>query len=51
MTSEIKDLIESETDYKVCPTCDGEGEVSYFCGHYTETICSKCGGTGLIKKG
>jgi len=48
MTKEIKELIEKKTKYTVCPSCDGEGEIDYFCGHESWTYCQKCEGTGLI---
>jgi DnaJ-class molecular chaperone len=48
MTEEIRELIEKETQYTVCDTCDGVGEIDYFCGHESWTICQACEGTGLI---
>jgi hypothetical protein len=47
MTKEIKKFIESHGAL-ICPSCEGEGEVGYFCGHDTITKCSKCAGKGLV---
>jgi len=49
MTSAIKNLIEEANKLLVCPSCRGQGEVEYFCGHYTTTSCSMCAGNGFIK--
>jgi len=48
MTSVIKDFIKSQ-NLLVCPVCDGEGEISYFCGHETTTNCYHCAGNGMIR--
>lgn len=48
MTSEIKDFIKSH-GMLICPSCDGEGEVGYFCGHETTSMCYDCGGKGIIR--
>jgi len=48
MTSTIKKLIDSQ-GLLMCPMCDGEGEVGYFCGHETTTYCYHCGGKGIIR--
>jgi DnaJ-class molecular chaperone len=32
----------------VCPSCNGEGEVDYFCGHESTETCHDCGGQGVI---
>lgn len=48
MTSEIKNYIKSQ-GHLVCPSCDGEGEVGYFCGHESTTRCSDCMGRGILK--
>lgn len=48
MTNAIKQLIKS-SGALVCPSCDGEGEVGYFCGHETTTTCYRCAGKGVIK--
>lgn len=49
MTDEIKQLIESNTEYRVCERCDGNGEIDVFCGHESWEHCGKCDGTGIIK--
>jgi len=48
MTNAIIKLIES-TGALICPTCDGEGEVGYFCGHDSTTTCYNCEGNGVVK--
>jgi DnaJ-class molecular chaperone len=48
MTSAIKNLIKTN-NLLICPSCKGQGEVEYFCGHYTTTSCSMCTGNGIIK--
>jgi DnaJ-class molecular chaperone len=48
MTNEIKKFIESH-GLLICPQCEGEGEVGYFCGHDSTQNCSACGGKGIIK--
>lgn len=48
MTTAIKDLCKSQ-GFLICPSCDGEGEVGYFCGHESSSICYKCAGHGIIK--
>ena len=48
MTSIIKNLIKAN-NLLICPSCEGEGEVEYFCGHYTTASCSMCAGNGIIK--
>jgi hypothetical protein len=48
MTSEIETFIKSQ-GFLVCPSCDGEGEIGYFCGHESTTNCYDCGGKGIIK--
>jgi len=35
---------------EVCPHCDGEGEITTFCGHDVQEICSNCKGKGYIKE-
>jgi DnaJ-class molecular chaperone len=47
MTKEIKQFIKSHGAL-VCPSCEGEGEVEYFCGHYTTNKCRNCAGKGLV---
>jgi len=49
MTKEIKELIESETEFRVCERCDGEGELDVFFGHELCEYCGKCEGLGIIK--
>ena len=48
MTDSIRKLIESN-GLLMCPSCDGEGEVGYFCGHETTENCYMCGGQGIIR--
>lgn len=48
MTSAIKSLIEAG-GVLICPACDGDGEVGYFCGHDTFTDCHHCDGHGVIR--
>jgi len=48
MTVEIKNLIASQ-GFLICPSCDGNGEISYFCGHESTTNCRWCGGNGIVK--
>jgi len=48
MTRFIKDFIKSQ-NLLVCPSCDGEGEVGYFCGHESTTNCYHCDGNGMIR--
>lgn len=47
MTNAIKKIIESG-GLLVCPSCDGEGEIGYFCGHESTTTCYKCEGDGVV---
>ncbi len=48
MTKSIKKIIELG-GFLVCPYCEGEGEIGYFCGHETTTNCYMCGGNGVVK--
>lgn len=48
MTREIKELIKSQ-GLLICPSCNGEGEFSSFCGHETTESCYDCGGKGIIR--
>jgi hypothetical protein len=48
MTSAIKNLIAS-SGLLVCPSCNGEGEIGYFCGHESSTNCYLCDGNGIIR--
>jgi len=48
MTSAIKKLILSK-GFLICPSCDGEGEIGYFCGHESTTNCYYCAGNGIIR--
>ena len=48
MTKAIKELINSQ-GLMICPSCEGEGEIGYFCGHESTTSCYWCGGKGIIK--
>lgn len=48
MTAAIKKLILSK-GLLICPSCNGEGEVGYFCGHETTIDCWDCDGNGIIR--
>jgi len=48
MTETIKRIIES-IELRICPSCHGEGEIGYFCGHESTTNCYMCDGKGVIK--
>ena len=48
MTPAIKNLITSQ-GLLICPACDGEGEIGYFCGHESTSHCYRCDGQGIIK--
>jgi hypothetical protein len=48
MTTTIKNLIKS-SGFLICPACEGEGEIGYFCGHESTTGCYMCAGHGVIK--
>jgi hypothetical protein len=48
MNKTIKKLIEN-TGFMVCHSCEGEGEVGYFCGHDTTATCDVCVGKGVIR--
>lgn len=48
MTRTIRKILEG-LGFIVCPSCRGEGEVEYFCGHSTTTQCYNCGGNGVVK--
>jgi hypothetical protein len=48
MTDTIKSIIKAG-GLLICPACDGEGEVGYFCGHETTTLCYLCAGHGVIR--
>lgn len=49
MTKTIIAILKSK-GFSICPFCSGEGEVSYFCGHYTTTECRNCKGQGVEKQ-
>jgi len=48
MRDSIKKIIES-TGLMVCPACEGEGELNYFCGHESTSDCYHCSGRGVIR--
>lgn len=48
MTDAIKEII-LNSGFLVCPSCNGEGEVGYFCGHEISVTCKWCDGHGVIK--
>jgi tRNA-binding EMAP/Myf-like protein len=48
MTSEIREFIKSQ-GMLICPSCEGEGEIGYFCGHETTSHCYDCQGRGIIR--
>jgi DnaJ-class molecular chaperone len=47
MTTSIKNILLSR-GFLICPSCDGEGEVDYFCGHESSSTCYDCAGHGVI---
>ena len=48
MTDTIKSFIQSN-GLLICPSCDGEGEIGYFCGHESYSTCYHCAGHGIIR--
>jgi hypothetical protein len=48
MTSTIKSIVES-AGFLICPHCEGNGEIGYFCGHESYTNCYMCAGEGVVK--
>lgn len=48
MTRTIRNIVEA-LGLQICPTCDGEGEIGYFCGHETTTNCYMCDSAGVIR--
>lgn len=48
MTSAVKNLI-TLNGLLVCPSCSGEGEIGYFCGHDSTANCYLCDGNGIIR--
>lgn len=48
MTAAIREIIQS-AGFLLCPGCDGNGEVGYFCGHSTTETCYKCAGHGVVR--
>lgn len=48
MTETIKSIIKAR-GLLICPACDGEGELNYFCGHNINTLCYMCAGHGVIR--
>jgi hypothetical protein len=48
MTNAIKQVI-ANSGLLICPTCNGEGEIGYFCGHETTSTCYDCQGNGIVK--
>jgi hypothetical protein len=48
MTTSIKNLLLSQ-GFLICPSCDGEGEIGYFCGHESSSTCYDCAGHGVIR--
>jgi len=47
MTKELKKFVEAHGAL-VCPSCEGEGKIGYFCGHEITKDCSMCAGKGII---
>lgn len=47
MTNTIKGIIEN-SGVLVCPSCNGFGEIDYFCGHESSRQCTMCAGHGVI---
>lgn len=48
MTPAIKKVIK-QSGLLICPSCDGDGEIGYFCGHETTRRCYMCEGNGVIR--
>jgi DnaJ-class molecular chaperone len=48
MTDTIRKAILS-SGFLICPSCDGEGEIGYFCGHESSSTCYFCAGHGMIR--
>jgi hypothetical protein len=48
MTNTIESIIKN-SGLQVCPSCDGDGCVEYFCGHDTTSSCYMCAGNGVIR--
>jgi hypothetical protein len=48
MTDAIGNILK-ENGLLICPSCRGEGEIGYFCGHETTTMCYMCAGNGVIR--
>lgn len=48
MTPFIKKILATQ-NLIVCPSCLGEGEIDYFCGHMSTTKCINCGGNGVVE--
>jgi hypothetical protein len=48
MTLTIKSIVES-AGFLICPYCEGNGEIGYFCGHESSTNCYMCAGEGVVK--
>jgi hypothetical protein len=48
MTPTIKSIVE-KAGFLFCPSCEGSGEVTYFCGHDVTSDCAWCAGHGIIK--
>jgi len=48
MTDAVRSIIKA-SGLLICPSCDGEGETGYFCGHETTTTCYMCAGNGVIR--
>lgn len=48
MTNKIQQLIKS-SGFILCPVCNGEGEVGYFCGHDSSAVCEMCNGDGIVR--
>ena len=48
---QIKELKkEFNLPIEVCPNCEGDGEITTFCGHDVTEWCGICEGKGYIKE-
>lgn len=48
MNKIIQKIVE-ESGMLICPACEGEGEVDYWCGHDSTTACIMCAGKGVVR--
>jgi len=46
--AEWESIVES-AGFLICPYCEGNGKIGYFCGHESSTNCYMCAGGGVVK--